>query len=182
MGFVYRVLWVVKALWIVLSETINILRNLQKQTFLGCPREFCHMFIYIAPSRGHSLLTPSLPFKVILRRFEVVFWCLEWDCVADWWKFIQIHQYYTTALMKWADFSFLFSKAFDNLYRWRTWFVLDDGGWCGGAGSTRPSIIVGDDTELELISLRQIWHHGRLILGGNFLDLRFAEEKKWIKA
>ena len=55
MGFVYRVLWVLNLVWIILSETINILRNLQKLKFGGCP-EFYH--IYIAPSSG-------------LRRFEV---------------------------------------------------------------------------------------------------------------
>ena len=31
MDFVYRGLWILKALWIFLSETINILRKLQKQ-------------------------------------------------------------------------------------------------------------------------------------------------------
>ena len=37
MGFVYE--WILKALWIVLSETNKILRNLQeKSTFSGCPR------------------------------------------------------------------------------------------------------------------------------------------------
>ena len=42
-----------------------------------------------------------MPFKLILRRCEVVFWCLEWECctfLKDWWKFIQIYQYYTMAL------------------------------------------------------------------------------------
>ena len=45
MGFVYyRVLWILKALWIVLSENINILRNVQQQNNNVCPppppREF----------------------------------------------------------------------------------------------------------------------------------------------
>ena len=31
MGSVYIVLWILKALWIVLSETMNILRKLQKK-------------------------------------------------------------------------------------------------------------------------------------------------------
>ena len=30
-GFVYRVLWILKAMWIILSETINILRKLKKK-------------------------------------------------------------------------------------------------------------------------------------------------------
>ena len=57
----------------------------------------------IAPSRGHILLNLNLPFKLILRRFEVVFWCVEWEWCTFWkidqWKFIQIHQYYAMALM-----------------------------------------------------------------------------------
>ena len=46
----------------------------------GCPEEFNHRFMYIAPSSDCSLVTPHLPFKVILQRFKVVFWCLEWKC------------------------------------------------------------------------------------------------------
>ena len=41
------------------------------------PTRFTIGFMYIAPSSDYSLLTIKLPFKVILRRFEVVFWCLE---------------------------------------------------------------------------------------------------------
>ena len=62
----------------VLSETINILRNWKKK-YLGGPKEVYHRFKYIAPSSDLSLLTHNLAFKVILRRFEVVFWCLEWE-------------------------------------------------------------------------------------------------------
>ena len=75
MGFVYRVLWILKALWIVLSETINILRNLhkKKRTYsFGMPQEFYHRFMYIAPSSGEPLPNLNLPFKWILWRFEVV--------------------------------------------------------------------------------------------------------------
>ena len=39
MDFVYRVLWILKALWIILSETINILKKIAKKQqhffFLG---------------------------------------------------------------------------------------------------------------------------------------------------
>ena len=102
MGFVYRVAWVLKALWIILSETINILRKLQKITFSGCPPKFYHILMYIAPSSGHILLNLYFHFKFILLK-EV------WGCflmsgvrmlhfLKDWWKFIQIHQYYTMAL------------------------------------------------------------------------------------
>ena len=37
MGFVYRVVWVIKALWIFLSETINFLRKLHKTNNFGMP-------------------------------------------------------------------------------------------------------------------------------------------------
>ena len=48
MGFIYRVLWIVKALLIGLSEAINILRNLEEFFFFfffggGEFQEFHHM-------------------------------------------------------------------------------------------------------------------------------------------
>ena len=58
--------------------------NSIKLTFLGCPQKFYHSVMYIAPSSGHELLKLNLPFKLILRRFEVVFWCLEWECSNIW--------------------------------------------------------------------------------------------------
>ena len=72
-----------------------------KLTFSGCPRKFYHRVMYRAPSSGHISLNFNMPFKLILRRF--------WGCflmsgvrmlhfLKDWWKFIQIHQYYTMAL------------------------------------------------------------------------------------
>ena len=33
-------------------------------TFLGRPQEFCHGFMYIALSSGHSLMTLTLPIEV----------------------------------------------------------------------------------------------------------------------
>ena len=36
------------------------------------------MYMYKAPSCDHSLLTLILPLIVILRNYEVVFWCMEW--------------------------------------------------------------------------------------------------------
>ena len=35
--------------------------------------EFYHKFMYMASCSDHLLLSRNLPFKVILRRFEVVF-------------------------------------------------------------------------------------------------------------
>ena len=59
--------------------------------------------MYIAPSSGHISLNFNMPFKLILRRVEVVFWCLEWECCTFWkidGTFIQIHQYYTMVLTR----------------------------------------------------------------------------------
>ena len=89
MGFVYRVVWGLKALWIILSETIDFLRKLHK-TLLGCPRKFYHRVMYIAPSSGHISLYVNMPFTLILRRFEVVFWCLEWEA-ALFERLMEIH-------------------------------------------------------------------------------------------
>ena len=81
-GFVYRFLRFLKALWIFLSETINFLRKLHKTKFFGMPPKILPFFqSYVAPYCGHiSLNLINMPFKLILRRFEVVFWCLEWEC------------------------------------------------------------------------------------------------------
>ena len=80
MGCVYTVLWFIKALWIVLSET-NILRNLQNDKLpLVCSWELYDSLCTDAPSSDHSLLTLNLPCEVIVRKFEVVFWFLEWEC------------------------------------------------------------------------------------------------------
>ena len=40
--------------------------------------------MYIAPSSGHISLNCNMPFKFILRRFEVDFWCMEWECCTFW--------------------------------------------------------------------------------------------------
>ena len=42
------------------------------------------MYIHVAPSSGHISLNCNMPFKLILRSFEVVFWCLEWECCTFW--------------------------------------------------------------------------------------------------
>ena len=69
-----------------LEPLINILRKLHKTKFLGCSRKFYHrvMYMHVAPSMDHILFNLNLPFKWILRRFEVVFWCLEWECCNFW--------------------------------------------------------------------------------------------------
>ena len=123
MGIVYRVLWVLKSLWIILSETISILRKLQqkKLTFLGCPRKFYHRFMYIAPSSGEPLPNLILALNGFfggLRLFSDVW---EWECMLqslnDWWKFIQIHQYYTMALNCDVNCRSLNSQLYDLSHR-----------------------------------------------------------------
>ena len=58
----------------------------------------------------HSLLTPNLPFKLILRRFEFASWCLIWECCTFWkdwwWKWHKINQYSTCimALIRFGRF------------------------------------------------------------------------------
>ena len=47
----------------------------EKKKRLECSWEFYHRFMFIAPSSDYQLLTLNQPFKVILRKFEVVFWC-----------------------------------------------------------------------------------------------------------
>ena len=87
MGFVYRVVIVLTAMWIFLSEFLkpsNFWENWIKQNILGCPRKFYHRVMYLVPSSGHISLNFKMPFKLILRRFEVVFWCLEWECCTFW--------------------------------------------------------------------------------------------------
>ena len=67
---------------------------------MGCPREFYHRFIYIAPSSTHSLLTLKLPlkwFKGGFRLFTDV-WGENAALFKRLMKFIQMHQYYTMAL------------------------------------------------------------------------------------
>ena len=71
-GFVCIVLWILKALWIVLSEAVSILRRKKR---LECSGEFYHRFMYIAPSSDYQLLTLNQAFKVILRKFWGRFWC-----------------------------------------------------------------------------------------------------------
>ena len=57
-----------------MSETINFLRKLHKTNIFGMPPKILyHRVMYIAPSSGHISLNCNMPFKLILRMFEVVF-------------------------------------------------------------------------------------------------------------
>ena len=84
MGFVYRVVWVLKPCESFCLKPPIFWENCINLTFSGCPRKFCQKVMYIAPSSGHISLNSNMPFKVILRRCEVVFWCLEWECCTFW--------------------------------------------------------------------------------------------------
>ena len=92
MNFVYRVLWILKAVWIVLSETINILRNLPPPPKKrGMPPIILPYIYVIAPSSDHSFLSLNLPFK-LMSGVRILHFS------KDWWKFFQIHQYYAMAI------------------------------------------------------------------------------------
>ena len=107
MGFVYRFYELSKPCESLCLKSI-IWEKWIKLTFSGCPRKFYHRFMYIAPSSGHALLNLNVPLKFDSK--EV------WGCflmsgvrmllfLKDWWKFIQIHQYYTMALFKFWGFA-----------------------------------------------------------------------------
>ena len=73
----YDIFWKLCELCFVLSEAINILRNLQQQKIGNPPppQNFASfMYIHIAPSIDHSLLNLNLSFKMVLRKIELVFW------------------------------------------------------------------------------------------------------------
>ena len=55
------------------SKPSMFVENCTKLTLSGCPREFSHRDMYIAPSSGHTSFNFNMPFKLILRRCEVVF-------------------------------------------------------------------------------------------------------------
>ena len=80
--------------------------KIAKKLHFGMPQEFYHRFMCIAPSSGCPLLNLNVLFKLILLEFwscfDVFWWHLEWECstfLEDWWKFIQIHQYYKYKLV-----------------------------------------------------------------------------------
>ena len=70
MGFVYRFWWILKSLWIILSEIINILRKKRKKIF-EIPLRIYHRFMFIAPCSDGSLLNLNVPFKLILQIFRL---------------------------------------------------------------------------------------------------------------
>ena len=79
MAFVYIILWILKALWIILSETIK--KKAKYLTFWDAPKFYQRfMYMYTCSSlKGSLKLTVNMCFKMIIRRSEAVFWCLEWE-------------------------------------------------------------------------------------------------------
>ena len=88
-------------LFVRTSKPSIFVENCIKLTLSGCPREFSHRDMYIAPSSGHTSFDFNMPFKLILMEM--------WGCflmsgvkilhfLKDWWKSIPIHQSYTMAL------------------------------------------------------------------------------------
>ena len=90
-------------MWIIFSETINILRKLQKSKIFGIPKNFYLGFMYIGPSSGHSLLNFNLQ-----------------NYLKDWWKFIHIHGYCTMALRSILTLPFhglsMFQSGFGSIF------------------------------------------------------------------
>ena len=76
-------------------------KNCIKLKFSGCHWKFHHRVIYIAPSSGHNCWT----LICLLNCFKEFWGCFLMSGVRmlhflkDWWKFIQIHQNYTMALI-----------------------------------------------------------------------------------
>ena len=98
MGFVYRVVRVLKKPRKSFCLKPSIFwENCIKLT---CPRKFYHRVMYIAPSSGHISLNFDMP-----NYSKEVWGCFLVSGVRmlhflkDWWKFIQIHQYYTMGLL-----------------------------------------------------------------------------------
>ena len=105
-------------MWINLFKTIKILEicNNNKQN-LGCPQILCHSFMYIALSSDHSLVTLTLPFKVILRKFLRLFSDVWIENAALFKRLMKIH---SNPPMYTMDFtcSYNFIFAFLSLSLW----------------------------------------------------------------
>ena len=121
-GFLYRVVRVLKALESFCLKPSIFWENCIKLTFSGCPRKFSHRVMYIAPSSGHISLNINMPFKLILRRFEVVFWCLEWECCTFWktdgYSFKSTN---TTTIMGCPNYGHFFSSSSISYSKLLTW-------------------------------------------------------------
>ena len=116
LGNKYRGVFILNGLTIETCSTNTVLTVIklnssssQRCRVSGCPQEFYHWVMYIALSSGHIFLNLNLPSKLILRRFEVVFWCLEWEW-CTFWKIDGIHQIYQYYMYTMALKSIIKSK------------------------------------------------------------------------
>ena len=105
MAFVNRVLWILKALWIVLSETLNILRNLQQEQQIrgeGVLRILPSVYVHNS-LQWSFIVDPQSSFQSDSKEVWGSFLMSGVRMLHfsnDWWIFIQIHQYYTMAFNK----------------------------------------------------------------------------------
>ena len=163
MGFICRVLW------IILSVIRNILRYLPQTKkiqvpHLPPPREF-----WLPPVVIHCWPSMCL-FKVILRQFEVVFRCLEWECCT--FQKIDENSFKSTDTMtvftrrqsaiyfeSWFEMRILNHDSkygiFDRVYaksRWDLWFEMR-------ISNHGPEVF--SSYESQITNLDVIWHtHG----------------------
>ena len=81
-------------------------------------------FMYIAPSSDHSLMTLNLPFMVLIRRCEVVFWFLEWEC-CTFQKNDENSIISTNTILLWLQLSMQFNNfRIPKLWISPYWYVL----------------------------------------------------------
>ena len=112
MGFIlYSILWILKVFWVVLSE--NIKKKQKKgakiKTFWDAPENFtlCTPF---------SACPTSMFLFLFLRRLEVVFWCLEWECCT----FQTLMKIHSNPLILYYSFKGIVAQCFHfkNLAAW----------------------------------------------------------------
>ena len=75
MGFVYRVLWILNALCVVLSDTINIFRNLQKTH--NFPGLFGSRAGLRRPFKFSNCVLVCWPRSICIQRYSITKWKRE---------------------------------------------------------------------------------------------------------
>ena len=90
-------------MWFVLSKP-SIFWEIcfKKKTILGCPPEYFTIYVKLYVHVHLPLVYIAKPLCALSMWFGVVFWMLHFQ--KDWWKLIQIHQYYTMPLRFLPDF------------------------------------------------------------------------------
>ena len=83
--------------------------NIAKKLFFGFPENFTIGLCTCSSLWCGSLVNLNVPFKLILRRFEVVLWCLEWECYTFNKRLMKIHSnsvHFITRLMLSATWTY----------------------------------------------------------------------------